>query len=536
VLAPVALDGYATKDLPLDTALGLLPLPYCSIRIQYSGLPGSAMAEVSSIEARGDLVIDSLVANEGDGWHGSGAHPWHLDEETESILFLTNMGDRECPIGFQLQAGGIHYHVVDLSLRAHETKAIDLRKLRDQQKPDFRGNKIPADATDGAVNWIRLDNLPVMGRLVVLQRHRGIASNYDCAPCVCPASHYNFYIDPSSAAMLVGNAQQFHAIEVTMDCNYFRYNSDVTGSSYSTWSSSQPSYVSMDGSTKGLTHALAGGTSDIWDNFSNVCIFQYYPPYPVCFSTCWPTSNYSTAYVVTITGPQTVWWFNGQSPSGYTTSITLTASPSGQKSYSWAFSAGSDTAYFSAQSGNPTNLTGNALSASAGDVKVKVTVTFSDNSTKTSSDYPITVRGPKTLVAGAPLDQCNAAYGYDSFLNYTIKDNLGASFPSSIPLNENWTSPVTNDNSNANWRRGNPEGLTSPDSTFADQIGGEYFSLPANPTPTCPPPLGSTPVQHWGQEWRVGSLTPGSGARVQTDNIQKYLDHARHTNIASPAP
>src|SRR2546427_12756774 len=89
VLAPISLVGYETKDLALDSALGLLPLPlpYCSIRIQYSGPPGSAIAEVSSIEQREDLVIDTRLANEGDSWAGSGANPWHLDAETESILF-----------------------------------------------------------------------------------------------------------------------------------------------------------------------------------------------------------------------------------------------------------------------------------------------------------------------------------------------------------------------------------------------------------------------------------------------------------------
>ncbi|MGD0922087.1 MAG: hypothetical protein ABSA70_10020 [Terriglobia bacterium] len=62
---------------------------------------------------------------------------------------------------------------------AHEIRAIDLRKVRDAQKPDFQGNKIPAGATDGSVVWSRLDHVPVMGRLVVMQRHKGMASNYD---------------------------------------------------------------------------------------------------------------------------------------------------------------------------------------------------------------------------------------------------------------------------------------------------------------------------------------------------------------------
>jgi len=82
-LPPLPLEGYTTKDVPLDSLLGSLPLPlpFCSIRIQYSGAPGSAIGEVSCIEEKGDLVIDSRLANERDGWVGSGAHPWHLDTD-----------------------------------------------------------------------------------------------------------------------------------------------------------------------------------------------------------------------------------------------------------------------------------------------------------------------------------------------------------------------------------------------------------------------------------------------------------------------
>ncbi len=110
-LAPLTVAPYNTVDFSLDSALGLLPprLPFCSIRIQHSGPPGSALAEVSSIEVKRDLVIDSRLANEGDGWAGSGANPWHLDTETESVLFLTNMCDKEARIGFVAQASGVPY-------------------------------------------------------------------------------------------------------------------------------------------------------------------------------------------------------------------------------------------------------------------------------------------------------------------------------------------------------------------------------------------------------------------------------------------
>jgi hypothetical protein len=46
------------------------------------------------------------VANEGNGWASSGANPWHLDNQTESILFLADESDKPARIGFSITAGG----------------------------------------------------------------------------------------------------------------------------------------------------------------------------------------------------------------------------------------------------------------------------------------------------------------------------------------------------------------------------------------------------------------------------------------------
>jgi hypothetical protein len=148
-------DCAMCRDLPV-------PLPFRLVRIQYSGPPGSAVAEVSGVESSGNLVVDSHVQNEGNGWAGSGANPWHLDEDTESILFLTNESDQPAHIGFKVTANGNpSCFLTSLLLNPHETRAIDLRKLRDAQKPDFKKNKIPAAAADGSVIWVRAANLPV---------------------------------------------------------------------------------------------------------------------------------------------------------------------------------------------------------------------------------------------------------------------------------------------------------------------------------------------------------------------------------------
>jgi hypothetical protein len=172
-LAPVTVPPYSTQDISLAALMSQFPaaLPFGSVRIQYSGAPGSLQAEVSSVESMGNLVIDSHIQNEGNGWAGSGANPWHLDDDTESILFLTNESDQIAHFGFRVTGNGsAPYYLTKLQLNPHETRAIDIRKLRNAQQPDFRKNLIPAGATDGSVVWIRGDNVPVMGRLMQIHR------------------------------------------------------------------------------------------------------------------------------------------------------------------------------------------------------------------------------------------------------------------------------------------------------------------------------------------------------------------------------
>jgi hypothetical protein len=273
-LAPITLEGYTTEDISLEPSLGLLvlPVPFVSVRIQYSGYPGSVVAEVASVEQQSDLVIDGRLANEGDGWAGSGANPWHLDEETDSIQFLTNMGERECRIAFTVQAEGVHYYLTDLVLKARETRAIDLRRLRDAQKPDFQGNVLPADATDGSVNWIRVDNVPVMGRVVMLRRKRGLASSYACGTCRCPVTLFTASTSPGTVVGLPGGTQQFTCTATYRDCNSGQAFVNVT--SWSTWSSTNTPVATVNNTTqKGLATAVAGGTAQIRATYTDC--YQY---------------------------------------------------------------------------------------------------------------------------------------------------------------------------------------------------------------------------------------------------------------------
>jgi len=231
----------------------------------------------------------------------------------------------------------------------------------------------------------------------------------------------------------------------------------------------------------------------------------------------------------TISGPQTLWWFNGQSPTGYATQITLTTSCSGT-SWQWTVNAGTSKVTLGTNGSCSITVTSAAASANQADVSISVTV-----SGLTSNPYSLTVRAPYDLQQSTVTHQSDATFVYVTNINYTIRDQFGTQLPSGVPINEQWTTGVVADYSGMDWRRGNATGFSPSIAYFADIIQGETPSH--TPTPSAPSsPLGTTAVYHWGQDWYIGSTSPGSGRRVQSNTLQKYTDHAAHANIVSPNP
>lgn len=292
-LAPFTIPAYSTKDISLDDVVVSQlpkPVPYGSIRVQYSGAPGSAVVEVSSVEQNQNLVVDSKLGDPNDPMTASGINPWHLDDHTEAVLFLTDAGDKPARIGFQIQAKGVHYYLTDLKLSPHETRLIDIRKLRDMQKPDFKGNIIPADATDGGIFWVSLDKAPAVGRLLVIDSHKGISSNFDCGCTAhCPKGFQSLSISPTSATLPVGNTQQFIVTETYSDCYGNPYGYDVTNTS--DWTTSNFSAVTVN--STGLATAIGVGSatitgqySDYWYTWSNA--LQECAPHPLTLSASAP--------------------------------------------------------------------------------------------------------------------------------------------------------------------------------------------------------------------------------------------------------
>jgi len=210
----------------------------------------------------------------------------------------------------------------ELKLPPRKTRAINIRQLRDAQLADFKKNKIPATATDGSVSWIRIDNVPVMGRLMVITRHQAMASSYDCNTCMCPlVFDGSVQVDPGNTHLLptwYGYLSCFGEYE---DCNYNRQWYQET--SVATWSSGDTAVATVDGSSPGRIEGIGAGSTIISASYSDCG--AYYPPFSGQYScTCEQIkySNPSSGGEVAVQKPQFVKVIYSQCgthtcPSGY---------------------------------------------------------------------------------------------------------------------------------------------------------------------------------------------------------------------------
>ena len=150
----------------------------------------------------------------------------------------------------------------------HETVEIDVKKLRDEQKPDERGKAIPLNISGGQIKWtIRseqyendsdLRKTDLIGRSEQIDEVNGISSSYACLNCCQKTSSGIIYTNDSTSDIEAGDQIQFQAFEYGFDCYgnpyYFNYpNNQVT------WSSSNNSIATI--SNLGL--ATAAGAGDV---------------------------------------------------------------------------------------------------------------------------------------------------------------------------------------------------------------------------------------------------------------------------------
>ncbi len=158
-----------------------------------------------------------------------------------------------------------------------------------------------------------------------------------------------------------------------------------------------------------------------------------------------------------------------------------------------------------------------------------------------SEEYWLNIDTPRRLVRLPGLDADFGMFNPDGFwstMNYELYSKCDQRM-FDISMNETFTGSG-NDWFGNNWGTPEPYNWDSMNgTTFTDSV---IFNLPdrtpaperPGPLQNPPKPLSETKVTWATQEFRSGSNQSGVGVHVQTNQLQLYIDHARHLYIQSP--
>lgn len=247
-----------------------------------------------------------------------------------------------------------------------------------------------------------------------------------------------------------------------------------------------------------------------------------------------PPVKQTPGFSVNINGPVDLWWFQNENPPGYdiTANLSATNSTGVAGTYTWTIINGATRADFNGQptvNGSNATVKSKGASVAQNDVKVKVDFVGSRGEQGTA-EKTLTIKAPNSLGNLGTTDIAHATWGYESRINYNIKDQFGAILPSNVPINEQWDGPIVADFNGMNWRRGAEGSLSVPPARWFDRVQGENPAGPRVPLPLRPTDPGAgVAVYHWPGTWRVGSLVIGKGKSVKSVTWSKYRGRARHT-------
>jgi hypothetical protein len=510
-----------TLDLGLLQNSGAIPASanWSNIALSYSGKSADLVPVAVSYDSKQRYGLQSPFT-EGTNRVFKGGM-WHVDSTHNSLITTGNGGSETTKAQVTLfYNGGKSRYRIEKLLMPGQQLLLDVGQLIRNQVPDTDGTVIPPETMMGSYELRDLDH-PAVGLLyegkLTIDKTYGHAS-YGCGTC-CGYVKATLQPNPFSSPPGFGYQDFYQAQEQcggTWD--------DYTGTARS-WQSSNTAVATLPNST---LHTLAVGNA----TGSALNTLQASKPAPRC-----PQADFQGSQPVTvvpnITGSNTVWWFNGQNPPGYNTSVTLTSS--GGSSTSWSITAGSDKVRLSGATGTSITVTstGTAWSSFSGDIGIVATA----NSVP-SATFAMTSRRPYFLAFPQFVPNCDQYLGYVDSWSYQIQDQLLTAMPAQVDWNEKFTTGIVDDDPPFdNWSvYGLPQQTGAKGTILVDDISGPVinYNPPPSPVPSCNGP--GTQIQHWGQEFRIGTQVVGGGQRVQTDNLTRFVNHAEHDAQVSPAP
>jgi hypothetical protein len=286
-LAPFTLAAQGIKQLDLADEMARRgvtgPVENAGVDISYTGAAGAVIGRLTSVDRSGDYSFDVPIKDPLAGMNRvGGSYPWRLDQGYTTVLHLKNTMDKAVYALVQLRYNkGGTYNPERIKLAPFQTVAIDIRKLRDEQKPDIRKGRMSKEIASGKVVWAEQEIGSLIGRAEVFNVGIGVADSFSCGDvCTCPPVHDGAHMEPSSVGSVVGDSgNPFVPMQTQRDCIGNVYGPYNMSSSTTSWNSGDASVATVD--SGGFVECIGVGSTQVVARFN--AIVAYGAPGVPCF-------------------------------------------------------------------------------------------------------------------------------------------------------------------------------------------------------------------------------------------------------------
>ena len=187
-LPAVSLKAHEVRPVDFSSLLASLNGQFvddAGIRIETSGVPGTIIGQLASVSNFG-MCVDAPLLSVRPNAARSGAHPFNLNDDSQAVLHLKNIGNKPTKAIVHVLYETGDYALDLVKMQPGESVAIDIGKLATSGKPDIHGNILPASVARGQVTWVQHGGQTLIGRLIQLNSSRKSAANFSCGGlCNC---------------------------------------------------------------------------------------------------------------------------------------------------------------------------------------------------------------------------------------------------------------------------------------------------------------------------------------------------------------
>jgi hypothetical protein len=167
----------STAEVSLDGLEGNSTLQN-SFLVTYEANPGEVLTSLSSRGSASLQQVDLIGKDEMDG-ENAGGHPWSISEGNLATLLLFNPSNKIQRIAVRIAGVNARWEK-DYELKAHETRAVSINDVIEEQTKDKGGRSIPLTLKAGVVSWWTNEPGQGKGRLLESNPATAMARNYSC--------------------------------------------------------------------------------------------------------------------------------------------------------------------------------------------------------------------------------------------------------------------------------------------------------------------------------------------------------------------